>query len=296
VGTYELNFVMSDFEGRLGLLGKKYTAVNNVLSCVLGGGATVIFYLCLYPLHLKGKWQMVDMFFHGGNAQRSSIPYYTMFLTFWCLVFLFIKWLKLHNQRRALSIDVIPDNPGYVVSRMNAHDIISAIHAKVFMSEHYMVLWRMECALQNLDHIGKISEVSSVLKDQADTDAEFTESTYTLPKGLIWAIPVLGFIGTVLGLSQAVGGFGNVVASGADLEGLKNALSGVTSGLAIAFETTLIALVDALVVQLLMTFLMQKEEEFLDQVARLCYRKITSKLRMVDLVEQMEETDPVFKQ
>ena len=106
------------------------------------------------------------------------------------------------------------------------------------------------------------------------------DSSYTLVKGLIWAIPVLGFIGTVLGLSQAVGGFGAVVSSGADLETLKNALGGVTSGLGTAFETTLIALVAALVVQLLMTLLMRKEEQFLDECSRYCYENVTSKLRI----------------
>ena len=120
------------------------------------------------------------------------------------------------------------------------------------------------------------------MNDLAENDANLVESSYTLTKGLIWAIPVLGFIGTVLGLSQAVGGFGSVVSSGADLETLKEALGGVTSGLGIAFETTLIALVAALIVQLLMTLLMRKEEEFLDACATYCYANVTSKLKIFD--------------
>ena len=71
-----------------------------------------------------------------------------------------------------------------------------------------------------------------------------------------------------------------MISRGADLETLKNALGGVTSGLGTAFETTLIALIAALVVQLLMTLMMRKEEEFLDDCVSYCYAHVTSKLKI----------------
>ncbi|MBQ4480334.1 MAG: MotA/TolQ/ExbB proton channel family protein [Victivallales bacterium] len=291
---YELNFDSLDPEASLGMTGKKYTAVNNWFAMFLGAAFTGVFYLILYPFYARGGGQMIQMFFHGGAANRSTVPYYTMFLTFWCLAFLLLKWKKLAVQRRALSVQVVPGQfSNYVISRMNARDIITGIHNRVYGSEHFMALWRIECALGNLDNIGHVSEVSAVMNDLAENDANFMESTYTFPKGLIWAIPVLGFIGTVLGLSQAVGGFGAVVASGADLETLKVSLSNVTSGLGIAFETTLIALVAALVIQLLMTLLIQKEEEFLDACSGYCYDNVTSRLRVDEVIpvavpEQMQ--------
>ena len=152
-----------------------------------------------------------------------------------------------------------------------------------------MLIWRVECALGNLKNIGRVSDVSALLSDLAEQDANYVESSYTLPKGLIWPIPVLGFIGTVLGLSQAVGGFGSVVASGADLEALKGALGGVTGGLATAFETTLIALVAALIIQILLTFLQQKEDAFLDACASYCHNQLTSRLKMVDILDEVEK-------
>ena len=283
---YELNFEALDPEAFLGMTGKKYTAVNNWFAMFLGAVFTGVFYLILYPFYVRGRGgQMIQMFFHGGEAGRSTVPYYTIFLAFWCLAFLLLKWRKLVVQRLALNIQVFPGQfSNYVISRMNARDIITSIHSRVFGSEHFMALWRIECALGNLDNIGHVSEVSAVMNDLAENDANFMESTYTFPKGLIWAIPVLGFIGTVLGLSQAVGGFGAVVASGADLETLKISLSNVTSGLGIAFETTLIALVAALVIQLLMTLLIQKEEEFLDACSSYCYDNVTSRLRVDELI------------
>lgn len=285
---YQLNWKRLDPEAKWGFRAKKYTAVSNLVSFILGAVFTAVFYGSLYPLHLMNRWQMVDMFFHGGAENRSMIPYYTVFLSCWCLAFLLIKWRKLNVQKRALNIELVPDSADYVVSPMNAQKIIRDINDKVCRGEDFMVLWRIECALSNLRNIGRVADVSSFLSDLAENDSNFIENSYTLPKGLIWAIPVLGFIGTVLGLSQAVGGFGAVVAGGADLDALKGALGGVTGGLATAFETTLIALIAALIIQLIMTLLQQKEEEFLDDCSAYCHRNLTSKLKMLDIREETE--------
>lgn len=283
---YELNFQQLDPEAKWGLNSKKYTAVNTLWSLLHGMVFTAVFYAAILPLHNLKRYQYIDMFFHGGQTQRSTIPYYTMLLTFWCLAILWLKWRKLRVQSKALDIKIIPDSNNFVISKMNAEKIIGELHLRVYQSEKFMVLWRVECALANLHNIGRVADVSSVFSDLAENDADFVQSSYTLPKGLIWAIPVLGFIGTVLGLSKAVGGFGAVVASGADLETLKTALGGVTGGLAIAFETTLIALLAALCVQLLMTLIMQKEEEFMDECSAYCHRNVVSRLRMMDVAKQ----------
>ena len=55
--------------------------------------------------------------------------------------------------------------------------------------------------------------VAVVIRDldgEAENDENQVSSSYTLLNGLVWAIPVLGFIGTVQGLSQAIGKFERV--------------------------------------------------------------------------------------
>ena len=142
-----------------------------------------------------------------------------------------------------------------------------------------MLLNRIERALANLKNIGRISELAEGLTVQAENDESYIESTYTVVRGFIWAVPVLGFIGTVLGLSQAIGGFGEVVASGSGITALTSSLRNVTAGLSIAFETTLIGLVAALIIQLLATMVRKKEEDFLDNCADYCHRYIIGKLK-----------------
>jgi biopolymer transport protein ExbB/TolQ len=149
-----------------------------------------------------------------------------------------------------------------------------------------MLFSRIERCLSNLKNLGRVGDVDDILRSQADNDENYTESTYTLTKGFVWAIPVFGFIGTVLGLSEAIGKFGLVLGQGAEMDQLREALRGVTHGLSVAFETTLIGLVGAVTVQLLLNALRKQEEQFLDECNEYCHRNIISKLRTLGLAEE----------
>jgi biopolymer transport protein ExbB/TolQ len=82
-------------------------------------------------------------------------------------------------------------------------------------------------------------------------------------------------------LSQAIAAFGGTLETANDLSVIKDSLKSVTGGLANAFETTLIALMAALIIQLLLTFLQQAELEFLDECNDYCHSHVVSKLRLV---------------
>ena len=110
---------------------------------------------------------------------------------------------------------------------------------------------------------------------------------------MVWAIPVLGFIGTVQGLSSAISTFTKTLASSGDLAAIKANLQGVTGGLATAFETTLVALVMALILQLFLNALQKRETDFLDECNDYCHQHVISKLRLTkDRPEKAEGTAP----
>ena len=256
--------------------------VNYVFTFILGILLTLLFYLLLLPFYGKGM-DWIDMFFHGGAKARSSIPYYTVFLSCWSIAILIIKLCKLKNQRKVFELNILPEDPNFVLSPRTAREILDRIYEQVDQPSCYVLLDRIDLALGNLKNLGSVNAASECLNCQAGDDESYLSSSYTILKGFIWAIPVLGFIGTVIGLSGAVGGFGNVVAQGAEIEELKAALSGVTSGLAIAFETTLIALLLALVVQLMAKFVLSEEEAFLDECSAYCNRNIVAKIKDINL-------------
>lgn len=82
------------------------------------------------------------------------------------------------------------------------------------------------------------SDAAELLLSQSDIDGTAVRSSFTMLRVLIWAIPILGFIGTVIGLQEAISGFAGLN----DITRLQEQLAVVTGGLGSAFQATLIAL------------------------------------------------------
>ncbi len=93
-------------------------------------------------------------------------------------------------------------------------------------------------------------------RDAVDSDADRTGDAeafldvvwkksadfYVVPRYINWAIPILGFIGTVLGISLAADGIQSIVGAKTSLGDLSTELGQAIAPLGIAFDTTLIAL------------------------------------------------------
>lgn len=280
--TPPLDWEKQDIERKIGFAGAKYSGTNTLLTFLLGLILAVLFYLALSPV---AESHVAQMFF-----ERGSIPYVIVFFAAWCVAILFIKWRKLKLQRRALDYSIVPEEPGFVLSPLTADDVMANLYSVAHNPKHFLLLNRIERALSNLKNIGRVSDIDDILRSQAENDEAYMESTYSALRGFIWAVPVLGFIGTVLGLSDAIGGFGGVLSKATDITQLRGALQDVTGGLSVAFETTLIGLVAAVGIQMLLTAVRRTEELFLDACNEYCHRHIVSKLRTIP-VEQAQQIE-----
>jgi biopolymer transport protein ExbB/TolQ len=275
----QLNWSQDDVEQRIGFKGGRFTDTNKFLTFLLGLVGTVLFYLfVIYVLRLYPLTKPIAAMF----LDRGLVPYPTTFFFFWAVAILFLKTRKLAYQRRSLELAAVPQQPEFVLNPSTARAVLERIYSLVDNTRHFVLLNRIERALSNLRNIGQISDVSDILRTQATYDEEQLTSSYSLVNGFTWAIPVLGFIGTVLGLSQAIGAFGVTLESAGDMAKLRDSLKEVTAGLATGFETTLVALVFALIIQLLVTFLQKKEYGFLDECNDYCHAHVVSKLRLTE--------------
>ena len=272
----ELEWTRLDIEQRLGFHGGKFTRVNTLLSVIIGTGMTVLFYVVLLVLE-QDPWaeRFVAMF-----TQRGPVPYAISFLSFWALAMLVLKSRKLALQARALDHKIIPSDHDFVLEPATVDLVMSRLRAVTDDPRHFVLYNRIVIALSNLKNLRRVSDVDEILNSQAAHDESAMETSYSLLNGFVWAIPVLGFIGTVLGLSEAIGEFGSVLQGTDQLSEIKQSLEGVASGLATAFETTLEALVAALLIQLILTFLKKSEEEFLDACSDYCLRHVVNNLRV----------------
>lgn len=268
-----LSWARSDPEQFLLFRGARFTRVNSWCSLFLAILLTVAFYASLLPISTT--------MFGASFLQRGEIPYFIAFFSFWSLAILWLKWRKLVLQRRSLTFNILPDDPEFVLTPLSVDDVLHRMYEFVDEPRQFIVFNRISTALANLRNLGRVTDVDEILQTQAGQDESGMETSYSLLQGFVWAIPVLGFIGTVEGLSMAIGGFGSVLAAASDFEQVKGALQGVTSGLSVAFETTMQGLVAALIIQLLMTALKKSEEEFLDACGEYCARNVVSRLRLM---------------
>lgn len=101
------------------------------------------------------------------------------------------------------------------------------------------------------------------LKHLAQQDADAQYESYSLIRLMVWAIPMLGFLGTVLGISEALGGLD--LGANADLSAL---IGNLKSSLYVAFDTTALALSYGVVLMFFQFALDRSESSFVQQVDR----------------------------
>ena len=196
---------------------------------------------------------------HTFMHQRGPTQVFCMVMGGMLLSFLISKWRLLQREKQAfLAFDL-------AIPELIRNGDLDALATQAERSAS-LVGKRL---LRLLD-VWRSTGSSFQLERAADGDVELYElssqSSYSLPKVLMWAIPLLGFIGTVIGMSQAVGSFDAVLGNADNVDGLKNGLTKVTSGLGTAFDTTYLALVISVVFAFPLNACERLEDRLLSQI------------------------------
>jgi biopolymer transport protein ExbB/TolQ len=273
-----LDWHLGDIEQRFGFNGGKYTDVNTWFALLASALICSGFFigLCHVPTSIRTT-KAISMI-----LERGWTPYAMVTLFVLAIVILFVKWRKLSFQSKAFKIELIPVGNNFALTSDTALDVIKTLNESVDDPKRFVLFNRIERALLNLKNVGNLSDVSEMLRSQAENDESHMDSSYGLLSGIIWVIPILGFIGTVVGLSGAIGGFGAVLNTDASVSSLRDNLAPVTNNLGIAFDTTFVALVLAMIIQMLMTFLRKQEELFLDVCRDYAHVNVISRLKIVN--------------
>jgi biopolymer transport protein ExbB/TolQ len=255
------------------------TDVGLVGSGIIGFGAGAVMLLVLFGFSVSNIPGVVDiglLFWPGG-----MFPWVQMALCFmlsWALSILFLKSRKLAEQKTSLLFDLLPTSIENRISLRTVDRFNSHVRDLPIDSRFSFLLNRVLVGLEHFRVRKSASEVSNILSSQSDIDANSVESSYTLLRFFVWAIPIMGFIGTVIGISQAVGAFSNGLGDAADVSALRDSLGSVTTGLATAFDTTLIALVMSIFVMFPMSSMQKAEEDLLTLVDEYCNENLLKRL------------------
>ncbi|MCD6325985.1 MotA/TolQ/ExbB proton channel family protein [bacterium] len=269
---------MSEQSDRRGLLWFFYMGRMDVhigMCGLLGVVLSAIFYF-VFPLPFLKPGYIFNLF-----ASRGWVPYGITILFFWGLIVLIVKSLGMRRERACLV--------GDPMAKLGLDKITPGIACKVLPKFEALADVRGATVLPNRIHrmLGQFGTTSNkdamenALRQEVEIDEARLASSYVMLKVFIWAIPILGFIGTVIGIVQAVSGFASFVDSSvADIAEIKGGLGLVTSGLSVAFETTLLALVISLIMMIPMSALQKQEENLLLSFDRYCIDNVLSKARI----------------
>ncbi|MFT5162577.1 MAG: biopolymer transport protein ExbB/TolQ [Alteromonadaceae bacterium] len=202
---------------------------------------TSIFYIYIaIPAYFESNVEVLDKILF-----RGPIPYITVGLFFWVMLnVVFLARRIIFQRKQDFDIQSSFDNHQQSEADNDDTAIDTAINSAISSASHQSTLkWRIE-------EIGKIklktslnlSEYAQLVDQQSEMEREEIDVSMLYLHTAMWAIPVLGFLGTVWGIAEAVANLIPLMKglSAANLGG--GQLADALAGLGVAFDTTLVAL------------------------------------------------------
>ncbi len=263
---------------------RDHANVDFLKSLVIGVVLTACFLALLIPFINTGFGQIF--------LKRGWVNYAETFLFVWGMTILYMKWKQNKRQERAAMLELFPERLGREIHCDNVGGFIDNIYKIPLTMRDSLIVNRIRKALELFENRPDNGEVAAFLSTQSDIDANRSGGSYSLLKVFLWAIPILGFIGTVMGLSTAVGSL--AMGDTADPEALKASINSLTGGLGVAFDTTLLGLILSMLMSFPMAAVQKKEDETLTLIDAFCTEKLLPKLNdsrnasSSELLEQAE--------
>lgn len=194
---------------------------------------------------------------------------YATIAMFWIGVWdLGLKLFKSRSERRALKRGLLfPPKSSEKEPISRAPDYEKAIAKAREIRGDSPYLTRIANALDFLKLGGSPDDLDLELRRLADDAYDERDSEYGMTRAFIWAIPILGFLGTVLGITVALGSL--------DLTQIESTSEKLASGLKVAFDTTALAL-SLVFVLYFMQFLSRRQDAV---VARLVSKMADAELK-----------------
>ncbi|BAQ64715.1 MotA/TolQ/ExbB proton channel family protein [Geminocystis sp. NIES-3709] len=224
----------------------------NLITVLIGGLiSTIIIYLLLLPFQ---ESYIGILLYQRGFTQHLAIFFASI-----VVIITINKYLIITKEKNILKNIGIPEKISFENHKSKQ---LQYLHED-FARNYSMITGRLSRILNAYILSGSRKIVTELALDDSSFYLSSSESSYALPRILVWAIPLLGFIGTVLGISQAVNGFNGFLDNSAEIEQIKEGITTVTTGLAIAFDTTLLALFLSVMVMIPLVLIERMESQLL---------------------------------
>lgn len=203
----------------------------------------------------NGPWQneMIQRYVHH-EAEQAVV------VIFFCCLCAFIAKLWCAAKERVVhSQTLLPKWDGKPIA---AHEVTQLQQSLTLVWDGVKSTYlgrRIANVLNFVASRGSADELDDQMRTLSDNDAIALDGSYATTRFLIWAMPILGFLGTVLGITDAIG---NIDPKKLETGGADN----VTAGLTKAFDATALALGLTLLAMFLNSLLEKLEHNLLERV------------------------------
>jgi hypothetical protein len=181
----------------------------------------------------------------SGAPNLELITFQSMAIFLWCssIANVILKGIRVGAERKSMTDDLIPqtidmtntDQMLETYNRLKAHPHLTK-RLGVTRCLRVLSMW-----INTRD----FERTAQYAKEEGEIDMFSADSSYRMNRLFIWAMPLIGFVGTVYGVSYGIGGFADFLKGAVTAEGIKQQVGLITAGLAVAFYCTLMGLMTA---------------------------------------------------
>jgi len=190
-------------------------------------------------------------------------------LMFWALAIMAYKAVVTIRRRSLLQKDLIPLAEGVRILPEDTRELSRQIQALPPQQGNALLPRALLAALHRFSATGSIQDAADATHAYCAAEAERLESDLSMIRYIAWAIPSVGFIGTVRGIGQALGQAHKAI---------EGDIFDVTTSLGVAFNSTLIALLISIVLMFLLHQLQSLQEHYVLDTETYCEEKLTRHL------------------
>lgn len=190
-------------------------------------------------------------------------------LMLWALAIMAFKALATIRDRALLDQDLILLAEGVRILPQDTRDVSRRIEALPLNQRRALLPRALLAGLQRFTATSSIQDVADATRAYCTAESERLESELSMIRYIAWAIPSVGFIGTVRGIGDALG---------QAHQAIEGNIFGVTRSLGVAFNSTLIALLISIVLMFMLHQLQLLQERYVLEAEAYCEENLTRHL------------------
>lgn len=191
-------------------------------------------------------------------------------LMLWASAIMGYKARRGLRERQLLAQPLLQLEEGSRILPDDARHLSRPLQALSAEQQTYLLPRALLAALQRFGSTRNIQDVSSAISDICENESDKLDSELAMVRYIAWAIPSIGFIGTVRGIGEALGQAHQAVSGD---------IVGVTASLGVAFNSTFIALVLSIVVMFFMHQLQLLQERLVLDTHQYCDQNLLRHLK-----------------